>query len=80
MHIILQRLKSLKFGVNGFGKVVNLKMIFAEFRQHHNLSIKMEFELENEVSHHSEKYKESEENENVNPVDLKDNKVPVIWI
>ena len=51
MHIILQRLKSLKFGVNGFGKVVNLKMIFAEFRQHHNLSIKMDLKLENEVSH-----------------------------
>ena len=78
MHDILQSFKSLKCIEKGFWKSDRFEDdIFCDFVNHY-LSIKMEFELENKVSHHSEKHKEPNENKDVNPVDLKYFKVEVL--
>ena len=78
MHDILQCLKSLKFIEKVSGKRNTFEDdIFFDFVNNY-LFIKMKFELENKVSHHTEKYKEPAENKDVNPVDLKYVKVQVI--
>ena len=70
MHDILQSLKSLKFAEKGFWKSDEFEDdIFSDFVGHYS-SIKVEFDLEDEVSHHTQKYKEPTENKDVNPVDI----------
>ena len=69
MHIYIEKCfwKSDKFADD----------IFSDFVGHYSC-IKVEFELEDEVSHHTQKYKEPTENKDFNPIDLKYIKVPVL--
>ena len=71
MHDILQCLNCQKCTEQGFWKSDKFENnIFFDFVNQY-LSIKMEFELEDEVSHDAQKHKEPNKNKDVNPIDLK---------
>ena len=80
MHIYIQtilnalytaKFKSLKFSEKGFWISDKFEDdIYSDFVVHYS-SIKVEFELEDEVSHDAQKHKEPKKNKDVNPIDLK---------